>query len=160
MPGVVREHPESRLYIAGKGIMMSFLDILSETLDIEEHVELLGYVHDDALPWLYKTCDVFVLPSVAAESFGITLIEAMAAGRPVVASSIGGVPEIVEPGVNGVLFEPWDSRGLSEAVNELLGDPGLAAELGRRAHMDALERYSWPVVAGSVLEVYEAAVRN
>jgi len=154
MPRVLRRHPGARLYVAGKGIMAGFLGLLVESLDLQDAVTFMGYVSEEALPWLYRLCDVFVLPSVSAESFGITLIEAMAAGRPVVASRIGGVPEIVDDGVNGLLFEPWDSRGLSEAVNTLLGDPELAADLGRRAHESAEENYSWPKVARRIEEVY------
>jgi glycosyltransferase involved in cell wall biosynthesis len=155
MPRVLSVNPGARLYVAGKGAMAGFLNMLVESLDLEDEVKLLGFVHDDALPWLYRSCDVFALPSVAAESFGITLIEAMAAGKPIVASRIGGVPEIIDDGVDGLLFEPWDSRGLSEAVNTLLGDPGLAAEMGRRAHAEAEERFSWPKVARRIEEVYE-----
>jgi len=154
MPRVLRRHPGARLYVAGKGIMAGFLGLLVESLDLQDAVTLMGYVSEEALPWLYRLCDVFVLPSVSAESFGITLIEAMAAGRPVVASRIGGVPEIVDDGVNGLLFEPWDSRGLSEAVSALLGDPELAGDLGRRAHASAEENYSWPKVARRIEEVY------
>jgi glycosyltransferase involved in cell wall biosynthesis len=135
--------------------MAGFLGLLVESLDLQDRVTLMGYVSDEALPWLYRLCDVFVLPSVSAESFGITLIEAMAAGKPIVASRIGGVPEIVDDGVNGLLFEPWDSRGLSEAVNTLLGDPELAEDLGRRAHLSAEENYSWPRVARRIEEVYK-----
>jgi glycosyltransferase involved in cell wall biosynthesis len=158
MPKVLSVNPGARLYVAGKGAMAGFLNMLVESLDLWDEVELLGFVSEDVLPWLYRSCDVFALPSVTAESFGITLIEAMAAGRPVVASRIGGVPEIIDDGVDGFLFEPWDSRGLSEAVNTLLGDPGLAAEMGRRAHAAAEERYSWPKVARRIEEVYEDVV--
>jgi glycosyltransferase involved in cell wall biosynthesis len=158
MPRVLSVNPGARLYVAGKGAMAGFLSMLVESLDLKDEVKLLGFVPEDVLPWLYRSCDVFALPSVAAESFGITLIEAMAAGRPVVASRIGGVPEIIDDGVDGFLFEPWDSRGLSEAVNKLLGDPGLAAEMGRRAHAVAEERYSWPKVARRIEEVYEDVV--
>jgi glycosyltransferase involved in cell wall biosynthesis len=155
MPRVLRRHPGARLYVAGRGIMAGFLGLLVESLDLQGRVTLTGYVSDEALPWLYRLCDIFVLPSVSAESFGITLIEAMAAGKPVVASRIGGVPEIVDDGVNGLLFEPWDSQGLSEAVNAILGDKGLADDLGRRAHLSAEENYSWPRVARRIEEVYE-----
>jgi len=154
MPRVLRRHPGARLYVAGKGIMAGFLGLLVESLDLQDRVTLMGYVSDEALPWLYRLCDVFVLPSVSAESFGITLIEAMAAGKPIVASRIGGVPEIVDDGVNGLLFEPWDSQGLSEAVNALLGAPELAEDLGRRAHLSAEQNYSWPRVARRIEEVY------
>jgi len=154
MPRVLSRHPGARLYVAGKGMMMGFLGLLAESLDMEGKVNLMGYVPDDALPWLYKVCDVFVLPSVSAESFGITLIEAMAAGRPVVASRIGGVPEIIDDGINGLLFEPWDSRGLSDALCALLGDPRRAEDLGRRARMSVEENYSWPKVARRIEEVY------
>jgi glycosyltransferase involved in cell wall biosynthesis len=158
MPRVIKKHTEAKLYVAGKGMMMGFLGFLAESLDLGGKVNLLGYVSDEALPWLYRMCDVFVLPSVSAESFGITLIEAMAAGRPVVASRIGGVPEIIDDGVNGLLFEPWDGQGLSEAVNALLGDPELAENLGRRAHRSAEENYSWAIVARRIEEIYMEVV--
>jgi len=72
-----------------------------------------------------------------------------------VASRIGGVPDIIDDGVNGLLFEPWDSRRLSKAVNTLLEDTGLAADMGRRAHRAAEENYNWPRVARRIEEVYE-----
>lgn len=158
MPRVLRRHLEARLYVAGRGMMMGFLGLLIESLDLQGKVNLMGYVSDEALPWLYRMCDVFVLPSVSAEAFGITLIEAMAAGRPVVASRIGGVPEIIDDGVNGLLFEPWDSSGLSEAVNTILENPKLAEDLGMRAHRSAEENYSWPRVARRIEEVYMEVV--
>ena len=158
MPRVLRRHPGARLYVAGRGMMMGFLSLLAESLDLGGRVKLMGYVQDEALAWMYKLCEVFVLPSVSAESFGITLIEAMAAGRPVVASRIGGVPEIIDDGVNGLLFEPWDSKGLAETLNNLLCDPDLAEDLGRRAHLSAEESYDWSKVARRIEEVYMEVV--
>lgn len=160
MPRVLKRHPGARLYVAGKGSMTRFLSLLAESLGLEDTVELMGYVPDAALPWLYKVCDVFVLPSISAEAFGITLIEAMATGKPVVASRIGGVPEIIEDGVNGLLFEPWDSRGLSEAVNTLLENPEMAEDLGRRGHQSAECNYSWPRVASQIEEIYREVVNK
>jgi glycosyltransferase involved in cell wall biosynthesis len=158
MPLVLKKHPDAVLYIAGKGGMMPYLNLLAEYLDIKSHVELLGFVSDEALPLLYGASDVFALPSLASESFGITLIEAMSARKPIVASKIGGVPEIIRDSHNGLLFDPWHSKGLAERVNTLLDDEEYADRLGNNAHRDALEKYDWPVVVRRVEKVYEELV--
>lgn len=158
MPLVLGAHPDAVLYIAGKGGMMPYLNMLAEYLDIKSHVNLLGYVSDEALPLLYGMSDVFVLPSLTSESFGITLIEAMSARKPIVASRIGGVPEIIQDNHNGLLFDPWHSKGLADRVNTLLDDEEYAGKLGKNAYRDALEKYDWSVVARRVEKVYEELI--
>ena len=158
MPNILKERPDTRLFIAGKGYMMPFLKGLSNSFGLNDNVSYLGYVSDEALPWLYRNCDVFAFPSITSESFGITLIEAMAAGSPVVASRIGGVPEIVDDGVNGCLFNPWNSRELSEKISSLLNNPSIARDLGVTARKTAVERYSWSVVGSKIVNIYEELV--
>ena len=155
MPNILNAEPNTKLYIAGNGYMTTFLRGLTTSLGLNGSVGFLGYVPDDALSWLYNNCDIFIIPSISAESFGITLIEAMAARRPVVASRIGGIPEIIEDGVNGMLFDPWDSRALSEKVVKLLRDPNMAERMGRIAYETVERKYSWPVVARQIEKVYK-----
>ncbi|HEX2204962.1 MAG TPA: glycogen synthase [Longimicrobium sp.] len=116
---------------------------------------------------LYSHADVFVCPSVY-EPFGIINLEAMACETPVVASAVGGIPEIVVPGETGTLVpfeaegggsvEPRDpgafSRALAEAVNALMDDPGRRADMGRAARARVLERFSWRAIAGETLAFY------
>ena len=124
-------------------------------------------VPKDDIIVLYSHAAVFVCPSVY-EPFGIINLEAMACETPVVASAVGGIPEIVVPGETGLLvpleagedFEPKDperfSKGLAEAVNELLKDPERAAAMGRASRARVEERFSWRAVAEETLEFYRS----
>jgi alpha-maltose-1-phosphate synthase len=116
---------------------------------------------------LYSHADVFVCPSVY-EPFGIINLEAMACETPVVASAVGGIPEIVVPGETGILVpvepegggsvEPRDpeafSRALADAVNELMDDPDRRARMGAAARERVLEKFSWRAIAGQTLAFY------
>jgi glycosyltransferase involved in cell wall biosynthesis len=79
----------------------------------------------------------------------------MAARSAVVASRIGGVPEIVKDGYNGYLFDPWNSKELSEKICKVLEAPDVAFELGSRAHETAAEKYSWSIVGEKIVNIYE-----
>jgi len=160
MPNILRKVPDAQLYIAGKGYMMTFLKGLSNSLGLTNNVNFLGYVPDEALPWLYKNSDVFEFPSISAESFGITLIEAMAANSSIVASRIGGVPEIIDDGKNGLLFNPWDSKTLAEKTIQILENKKLSKMLGKNAYEAAKKKYDWLVVAGQIERVYRDVIND
>jgi phosphatidylinositol alpha-mannosyltransferase len=105
---------------------------------------------------LLAAADVFVSPALGQESFGLTLVEAMAAGVPVVASDIPGYREVVRNGVDGLLVPPGDPGALAAALERVLGDPEEAARL-RRAGPARAERYAWRSVVGGVEAAYEDA---
>jgi len=155
MPYILEAIPDTQLLIAGSGYMESFIRLLTKSLNLEDHIRLLGFVPEDELPSLYNLSDLFILPSIYAESFGITLLEAMASGTPIVASAIGGIPEVVENGVNGILFKKGDELDLANAVIRVLDDPALANELAINARKKVEEQYSWPVVVKAIEGVYE-----
>ena len=127
-------------------------------------VRFLGAVPDEELPLLYRRAAVLALPSVhrtcyrrqiaVVELLGLAVLEAMASGTPVVCSRVGGLPELVEDGVNGFLVEPGDVEELHERLTQVLGDPSLAARMGRNARELALERLTWSACAERCLEVY------
>ncbi len=98
-------------------------------------IRILGYVPDDDLPMLYQDADLFVLPSRSGEGFGLVALEAMASGLPVLATSSGGVIDIVKDGVNGRLVPPNDVPALAEALTQLVEDAPLRSELAERAHV-------------------------
>jgi glycosyltransferase involved in cell wall biosynthesis len=155
MPHILRELPDAQLLIAGEGIMESYLKLLIKNLDLEDHVKLLGFIPNEKLPDLYGLSQVFVLPSLYCESFGITLLEAMASRRPIVASNVGGVPEVIEDGVTGLLFRRGDERGLADGVLRILNDRGLAMSLVRKARRSVEDNFSWFVVADKMESLYE-----
>jgi glycosyltransferase involved in cell wall biosynthesis len=125
-------------------------------------------VSDAELPLLYRRARVFVLPSVhetcygrrveISELLGLSVLEAMASGTPVICSRVGGVPEIVADGVTGFLVEPGNVDELRERINELLIDNALASRMGRAARESVLERFTWDKCAQRCLESYAELV--
>jgi glycogen synthase len=103
---------------------------------------------------LYSNCAVFACPSVY-EPFGIINLEAMACARPVVASAVGGIPEVVVPGETGLLVPPADARALAEALNHCLGDRALARQMGLAGRNRVEEHFSWTSIASRTRRLYE-----
>ncbi|HEX6693852.1 MAG TPA: glycosyltransferase family 4 protein [Longimicrobiales bacterium] len=126
---------------------------LSRSLGIENRIVFAGFRTDVAD--LMRACDVVVHSSIEPEPFGLTVIEGMATGRPVVAASSGGPVEIIEDGVTGVLVDPSDATALSAAVTRLLENPAYAEEIGSRAAQRARAYYSTERYASDVMKVYE-----
>jgi glycosyltransferase involved in cell wall biosynthesis len=127
-------------------------------------VEFLGAVDDGELAALYRAAQVLALPSVevtcygrevaVSELLGLAAIEAMASGTPVVASRIGGLPEVVDDGITGFLVEPGDVEELRSRLAQVLGDRQLAGRLGRNARARFLETFTWEACAGRCLAAY------
>jgi phosphatidyl-myo-inositol alpha-mannosyltransferase len=117
----------------------------------------VGSVPQDDLPSYYASADVFCAPSLGGESFGIVLAEAMAVGRPVVCSDIGGYRDVVRDGSDGLLVPPRDPEALAGALAGLLDNPARLAAMGEAAAASA-RRYAWQVVAAEVEEVYRSAL--
>ncbi len=117
-------------------------------------VEFVGYVTYDELARYHHTADIVVAPATGNESQGIVLLEAMAAGRPLVASNIEGYASVVTHGVEGLLVTPKDSHALAEALLELLADPDKRREMAENGRLRA-EQFSWERVSQRVLSYYE-----
>lgn len=124
---VVRDVPDAVCVIAGRGELLEPLQTTAAELGIERNVRFLGFRPD--VPAVLKALDLFVLPSLS-EGFSLALLEALAAGRPVVATGVGGNAEVVANGRNGFLVPPEDPTALAERILTLLGDPRLAATFG------------------------------
>jgi len=105
---------------------------------------------------MYADCDLVVLPS-RNEGWGLSLMEAMACAKPVVATKVGGIPELVRDGVEGVLVESGDVKGLSDAIVRLLRDPGERARMGA-AGQQRVAQFSWDRTALTVLDAYRSAL--
>lgn len=127
------------LVIAGDGPLSGELGRLAAQLGVGHRVRFVGWVHD--LPRLYRTCDLVVLSS-RNEGTPVTLIEAMAAGRAVVATRVGGVPDVVSDGENGLLVSSGDETGLAEAMARLLAHPGERSRMGELARRRVADTYS------------------
>jgi phosphatidylinositol alpha-mannosyltransferase len=122
-------------------------------------VEFLGRVDDDEKAALYRNADVFVSPATGRESFGIVLLEAMAAGTPVVCSDIHGYKGVVRRGREGLLVPPRNPKALAAAVLQLFADPAAAARMGA-AGQERARTYSWEQVTLKVEDYYGFVIRR
>lgn len=135
---------EARRYVATRGL---------------QAVEFLGRVSDAEKAQLFRTVDVFTSPATGGESFGIVLLEAMAAGAPIVASDIHGYKGVVRRDREGLLVPPHQPKELAKAIARLLGDPDLRAEMSAAGRLRA-EAFSWPRVAARVEDYYGFVIRR
>ncbi|MFC1979533.1 glycosyltransferase family 4 protein, partial [Chloroflexota bacterium] len=150
---VKEEFPESRLIIVGPGTRLRRKYEKEVRKRGFEDVIFVGYVSQDDLPRYYKTADIFCAPAIGWESFGIVLLEAMAAGKPVVASNIQGYASVVTHGVEGLLVPPKDEALLAQALISLMKDETLRQQMGARGRLKA-EEYGWEHVAQRILDYY------
>ncbi len=162
MEQVMREVPETRLVaIAKTGFKgtdgWNLFEELAERAGLKDRVDFRESVSHEELLQLYSDCDLLALPS-RMEGWGISLMEAMTCGKPVVASRVGGVPELVCDGVEGFLVDAGDLRGLSETIVRLLGDDYLRGLMGN-AGRERVKEFSWDRTAAIVLSEYEKAVQ-
>jgi glycosyltransferase involved in cell wall biosynthesis len=154
-PGVLAEFPSATLLIIGEGSRREALEAQVEGLGIGDSVVFTG--RRDDVPAVTKALDVAVLPSYR-EAQGLTILEAMALSRPVVASNVGGIPEMIEDEVTGLLVPPHDPAALAGAILRLLRDHPLADTLGRAGHDLVHERFCVQLMARAVETIYDEAV--
>ena len=154
------EVPEARLTIVGKGYLEPLLRGLASIMDLKERVEFKGFIDEALKPEIYRESRILVVPSIYGESFGIVVLEGMASGRPVIASNTGGLSEIVEDGVNGLLVEPGNPYELADKIILLLEDRKLWKRLSVNARIEAVLKYSWDVVVEKIIGMYEGLYSN
>jgi glycosyltransferase involved in cell wall biosynthesis len=156
------EIPDARLVLAGRdleqgGAFQAELEREAEQAGVRDRVEILGF-HDD-VPALLAELDVVALPSWT-EGLPMVLLEAMAAGRPVVATPVGGTPELVVDGETGLLVPPRDPPALAAALRRVLADRDLAARLGEAGRRRVSERFTLQQMTGRMLELYDEIVAS
>jgi phosphatidylinositol alpha-mannosyltransferase len=157
--GVKREVPDARLIVAGAYDELERVPFLLQVWHLGlTDVHFVGRVTDEELSQYYRTADVFCAPSTGMESFGMVLLEAMAAGVPIVASDIEGYREVIDDGFQGILIRPEDPEALVVALVSLLRDPMRRRMMSAHGREKA-QHYAWPIVAARVLEYY-ASVRQ
>jgi glycosyltransferase involved in cell wall biosynthesis len=143
----------SRLVIAGEGPERKRLESLAAECD-GRRVEFAGHLAGNGLRRLVASSKFVVLPSRWYENLPFSVMESMAAGKPVIASDIGGIPEMVEHGVTGLLFPPEDEERLEEAMRKLLSDPGLRIRMGEAARERAKRLYNSEVHYRGIIDIY------
>ena len=144
--------PEALFVFAGEGDERSALEAQTRALGLKDRVVFLGYRLD--IPHVLASCDLFVLPSLF-EGLPLSLLEAMAAGKPVIATAIGGTDEVVLHGQTGLLVPPGDAPALATAIRALLGDPALAQRLADAGKVRVQQEFSDEIMVQRVTQVYE-----
>lgn len=151
LPAIMVDHPEVRVLVAGPGETDALDDLPAE---VRDRVQLLGRVSEQEKAELLSSVDLYVAPHIGGESFGIVLLEAMAAGSAVLASDLVAFQDVLDGGRCGALFRTGDAAALAAAASGLLADPERRARLAAAGSARAQE-YDWSRVARQVVAVYE-----
>jgi glycosyltransferase involved in cell wall biosynthesis len=149
---VVRRVPDARFVIAGEGELRPSLERQIKEHHLEKHVLLAGF-RPDVLS-LHKAFDVFAMSSVS-EGLGTSLLDAMACGRPIVATTAGGIPEVVVDGQTGLLVPPRDHQAMADAIVRLLSDPELRKRMGAAGAARARTKFSADRMVRETLRLYQ-----
>jgi glycosyltransferase involved in cell wall biosynthesis len=156
MPQITSKVPNAELLVAGDGMMKEQLKTLVSKLGINHNVRFVGFIEEHLKPLYYKSADVFCLPStMTTESFGIVNLEAMASGLPIVASRIGGIPDVLKDGENGLLVPPRDHEALANAIVYLLENEDMRSKMSENGR-EFVKSYTWNRIA----EAYEMVYRK
>jgi len=146
------------LWLVGEGNLRQDYQQRAEQLGLA-NVSFCGRVSGKELSARYAACDVLALPSTTmGEAFGMVLLEAMASGKPVVASNLPGVRSVVSDGQDGLLVRPGDAGDLAHKIGLLLDDPRLRREMGERGRRKVEARYAWPTIIPRLVGVYQEAL--
>ena len=152
---VSEQMPEIDLVIVGVDADNPYQELMTD-LGIGPRVQFVGTVPSQRKWELLRGCELFVIPS-RSEAFPLVAVEAMAAGKPLVVSSVGCLPEIVQDGINGILISPGDVNALAQAMVRLLATPTLLHDMGQRSRRLA-SRYDWVRIADQYLELFASVL--
>lgn len=147
--------PALRIVIAGEGPDRNAIEEMIEQYGLQSSVVLAG--QQSNMPAVYAAMDIFVLPSLN-EGLPMTVLEAMAASKPVIATRVGAIPSVIKDGENGLLVAPKDPEGLRNAIASLLNDPERRRRLGDQAHAWVSQNYTSEAMALKYREMYEAVL--
>jgi phosphatidylinositol alpha-1,6-mannosyltransferase len=173
LPRIVVEVPEACFVVVGEnpteslihhGDMMGDLQAFVREVGLQNHVRLLGWLSDEDLAKIYQACDLVVLPVLPlrddVEGFGIVLLEAAAAGKPCVATRVGGIPDALEDGKSGILLDPGNYKLMSQTIVRLLGDDRSRIDLGEYARKRVREEFAWDQIVMKYEEMFGSTMKK
>jgi glycosyltransferase involved in cell wall biosynthesis len=155
---VIHKLPQFRLVLIGEGPEGPKLKQLADNLGITEKLVFLGFQPREKVRDWMQRAKLLVLPSIE-EAQGVVILEAMACGTPVVASKVGGIPEMVSPEV-GVLVPPGDVKALAAAIEVVLRDPYQWSSMSRCARYRVEKHYDWSYIARQYIEIYQSLING
>ena len=162
LPLVLAQEPV-RLRVIGRGLLEAEIKLQCSKMGLDSAVNFLGFVSKEELADEYASCDIFVLPAIVdskgdTEGLGIVAIEALAHEKPVIASAVGGIVDVILSGITGVLVPEKDPDALAQAILTVLSDPGRAAQMGRKGLEDVQTRFSWSRIVPQWQQVFATAL--
>ena len=156
---VRNQHPDVLLLIAGKGAISEALRSQIKELQLENHVQLLGFVPDQDLAIAYRAAELSIVPTISLEGFGLIVIESLAAGTPVLGTPIGGIPEILQPFASDLILEGSTTQQLAQGIIESLsGQRKMPTAEACQAYVR--QNYDWQVIARQMKSVYEQILQK
>jgi len=159
IPAVVKRFPNAKFIISGKGQSDEMQKLIAHAsrIGVIGNIIFTGYYPDHKLPLLYQAADVFAF-STFYEHHPFAVLEALATGLPVVTTTVGGIPETIQSGKNGLLVDPFNSRQFSDNILYLLEHNAEAKEMGLLARKTVVEQLDWSIVVKGALDVYKEAL--
>lgn len=160
MPSIVARCPDMLLLIGGKGPERERLEQLTRTLDMEQHVQLVGFIPDERLAAYYQSADLFVLPTVALEGFGLVTVEALSCGVPVVGTPVGATPEILNRLDPRLVAGGTSPQSLGQSILAFLDQDWKRDLTPERLHGFVRENYTWETHVQAVESLYYALLED
>lgn len=156
---VISAFPNIHLTIAGTGVMTPQLGQMVSRLSLEKHVTFVGKLDIREIYSFIRQHHFMVMPSLR-EAFGVAVLEASACARATIATNVGGIPEVLEDGVNGILVPPNDVGALAEAIARMASEPELCRKLGRGGYEFVKREYPWQKSLDMMAELYERLIHE
>jgi len=162
---LVTEQLEAKLDIVGDGELKTKFEELSHSLKLKDKVNFAGRVTEKLLDEYYQDCDVFVLPAIVdkkgdTEGLGMVLVEALSYGKPVIASAVGGISDIVKDKKTGLLVPEKDEKALAQAIVAILKNPSWAEELAKAGYQHIIKYFDWDKIVNKTLTLYNRICRG
>lgn len=161
LAAITTQQPQVQILIlSGQNAYTDYVRALAGELGVLSRLIFPGWLTGAQLKSAYAACDVCVAPSIQFEPFGLVILEAMAVKKPVIGSSLGGIPEIIDDGKTGYLVPPGDSAALAESMSQLLQQPELARQFGEAGYLRLIEKFHIAHQCDRVLAVYQEATSH
>lgn len=162
---LVAEQLDIRLDVVGEGELRAQLEELSNSLKLKDKVNFTGRIKDELLGTYYRDCDLFVLPAIVdskgdTEGLGMVLVEALSYGKPVIASAVGGIVDIVKDKKTGILMPQKDEKALAQAIVAILKNPSLAEKLASAGYQHIVKYFDWDKIVEKTLTLYNQICRR
>lgn len=159
IPLVLREREGVAFIVGGDGSLRTYHENLTRKLGVHESTIFTGRIPQNILPFYYAACDVFVIPSLQ-EAFGLVAAEAMASGKPVIGTRVGGILDQITDGINGFLVEPRSPEQIAERIHRLVRNPRKAKEMGRKGRITVEEKFNLDKRVDRIVELYNSLLEH